>query len=39
MLPTAKLFGAFSTLAKPFSPDSLLSAVREALAEQGTTGL
>jgi CheY-like chemotaxis protein len=33
MLPTAKLFGAFSTLAKPFSPDSLLSAVREALAE------
>jgi len=39
MLPTAKLFGAFSTLAKPFSPDSLLSAVREALAEQRTTGL
>ena len=39
MLPTAKLFGAFSPLAKPFSPDSLLSAVREALAEQGTTGL
>lgn len=33
MLPTAKLFGAFATLNKPFSPDSLLSAVREALAE------
>jgi CheY-like chemotaxis protein len=35
LLPTAKLFGAFSTLAKPFSPESLLSAVREALAENG----
>ncbi|HMD69758.1 MAG TPA: response regulator [Bryobacteraceae bacterium] len=33
MLPTAKLFGALATLAKPFSPDSLLSAVSEALAE------
>ena len=32
MLPTAKLFGAVATLAKPFSPESLLSAVEEALA-------
>jgi CheY-like chemotaxis protein len=35
MLPTAKLFGAFATLAKPFSPESLLSVVSEALADRG----
>jgi CheY-like chemotaxis protein len=35
MLPAAKLFGATATLAKPFSPDSLLSAVRQALPGKG----
>ena len=35
MLPTAKLFGAVATISKPFSPESLLSMVREALADHG----
>ena len=33
MLTAARLFGAAATLAKPFSPDSLLSVVRELLPE------
>jgi two-component system NtrC family sensor kinase len=33
MLPTAKLLGGAATLPKPFSPESLLSLVDEALAE------
>jgi DNA-binding NtrC family response regulator len=35
MLPVAKLSGAAATLAKPFSPESLLSVVRQALPEDG----
>jgi DNA-binding NtrC family response regulator len=35
MLMAAKLFGAAATLAKPFSPDSLLSVVFEVLGEHG----
>ena len=35
MLPAAKLFGATATLAKPFSPDSLLSVVCQVLADSG----
>lgn len=33
MLTAARLFGAAATLAKPFSPDSLVSVVRELLPE------
>jgi len=35
MLAAAKLFGAAATLAKPFSPDSLLSLVDEVLGAHG----
>jgi CheY-like chemotaxis protein len=38
MLTAAKLFGAAATLAKPFSPDLLLSVVRELLPEGGPAG-
>jgi hypothetical protein len=35
MLTAAKLFGAAATLAKPFSPELLLSEVDQVLAESG----
>ena len=35
MLKAAKLFGAAATLAKPFSPESLLSVVYEVLGDAG----
>jgi DNA-binding NtrC family response regulator len=35
MLPAAKLFGACATIAKPFSLESLLAAVADALAAAG----
>ena len=38
MLAAAKLFGAAATLAKPFSPDSLLLVVSEVLAKKGPAG-
>jgi CheY-like chemotaxis protein len=38
MLAAAKLFGAAATLAKPFSPDSLLLVVSEVLASKGPAG-
>jgi hypothetical protein len=38
MLRAAKLFGAAATLAKPFSPDSLLLVVSEVLASKGPAG-
>ena len=38
MLTAAKLFGAAATLAKPFSSDSLLSAVDEVLGKNGPAG-
>jgi len=38
MLTAARLFGAAATLAKPFSPDSLLSVVRKLLPEDGPAG-
>jgi len=34
MLTAARLFGAAATLAKPFSPDSLVSVVAEVLGEE-----
>src|ERR1017187_4583809 len=38
MLAAAKLFGAAATLAKPFSPDSLILVVSEVLARKGPAG-
>ena len=38
MLAAAKLFGAAATLAKPFSPDSLILVVSEVLAKKGPAG-
>jgi len=38
MLPAARLHGAAATLAKPFSPDSLLLVVDEALGTRGPIG-
>jgi DNA-binding response OmpR family regulator len=38
MLTAAKLFGASATLAKPFSPDSLLLVVGEVLERKGPVG-
>jgi DNA-binding response OmpR family regulator len=38
MLAAAKLFGAAATLAKAFSPDSLLLVVSEVLAKKGPAG-
>jgi CheY-like chemotaxis protein len=35
MLPGAKLLGGTATIAKPFSPDALLSTVGKVLAELG----
>lgn len=35
MLKAAKLFGAAATLAKPFSPESLLATVDQVLAKNG----
>jgi len=34
VLSVARMFGATATLAKPFSPESLLSIVRKLLAEE-----
>jgi DNA-binding NtrC family response regulator len=38
LLPVARLRGAVATLAKPFSPDALLSVVKEALEAKGSVG-
>ena len=38
MLPAARLHGAVATLAKPFSPDSLLLVVDEVLGSRGSVG-
>jgi CheY-like chemotaxis protein len=38
MLKAARLFGGTATLAKPFSPDSLLSLVVEVLARSDPRG-
>src|SRR5664279_1135522 len=38
MLPAAKLLGGTATLAKPFSPESLLLVVSEVLAKRGPAG-
>ena len=38
MLAAAKLFGAAATLAKPFSPDTLILVVDEVLKHQGPAG-
>ena len=38
MLPAAKLYGATDTLAKPFSPDSLMSVVCQVLGAAPTDG-
>ena len=38
MLKAARLFGGTATLAKPFSPDALISTVGKVLAEHGPVG-